>query len=207
MSAWDDGRVLELLERHRHVCAFFNSQEEEFRITLPFMRDGLRAGERVLNLLRDRDVADHSRRLRDAGIAVAPLIESGQFVVQRSHDAYFPDGGFDVEGMLAFVRATLSASATSGFPRTRVVAHCECVLQDRATTTAFLEYESRLNRFLPEFPDIAICAFDSTQIGAEVAVEVLRTHPVVILAGQIQENPLYEAPDEFLALFRERLGY
>lgn len=206
MSAWQEGRVLELLERHRHMCAFFNSQEEEFRVTLPFMREGLHAGERVLNLLRDRDLTDHPRRLREGGIAVEPLRATGQFVVQRSQEAYFPDGRFDIEGMLDFVRATLSESATSGFPRTRVVAHCECMVQDPATTAAFLEYESRLNYFLPDFPDIAICAFDSHQIGAEIAVEVLRTHPVVILAGRVQENPLYEAPDEFLANFRERLG-
>jgi hypothetical protein len=29
-----------LLGEHRHVCAFFNGPDEEYRVTLPLIRDG-----------------------------------------------------------------------------------------------------------------------------------------------------------------------
>jgi hypothetical protein len=35
-------------------------------------------------------------------------------------------------------------------------------------------------------------------------MDMLRTHPVVIIGGLLQENPFYMDPDEFLLEIRER---
>jgi hypothetical protein len=35
-----------LLRETRHVCAFFDSDEEEYRVLLPFIKDGLKSGDR-----------------------------------------------------------------------------------------------------------------------------------------------------------------
>ena len=35
-----------LLDETRHVCAFFNSDDEEYRVLLPFMRDGFECGHK-----------------------------------------------------------------------------------------------------------------------------------------------------------------
>ena len=35
-------------------------------------------------------------------------------------------------------------------------------------------------------------------------VDVLRTHPLVIIGGILQENPFFVPPDEFLRELRER---
>ena len=32
----------------RHVCAFFNSDEEEYRVLLPFIKDGLNCGDKAV---------------------------------------------------------------------------------------------------------------------------------------------------------------
>ena len=204
MAPWTSADATELLKRHRHMCAFFNSAEEEYRVTLPFMREGLMRGERILNILRDRDRPEHGRRLRQGGIDVEASLLSGQLQVDRARDVYLPDGRFDKEGMLAFVQRTLDESAASGFGATRVVAHCECVLHDRRSAADFLEYETRLNYLLPQYPDQAICVFDSQQVGAEVALDIFRTHPVVILGGMVRANPFYEAPDRLLREFALR---
>jgi hypothetical protein len=206
MDPWADRRVTELLKRHRHMCAFFNSIDEEFRITLPFFREGLRHGSRLVAGLRDRDMEEHPRRLRAAGLPVDDLIREGRLELIRARDAYFPDGRFDGNGILKTVRAILDMGHRLGFPETRIVGHCECVLQDPETTRDFLRYESELNRFLPDYPDFAICAFDSQQVGTMVALEIFRTHPVVIIAGDVVENPYYEEPDRFLASFGARIA-
>ena len=39
---------------------------------------------------------------------------------------------------------------------------------------------------------------------AGVAMDILRTHPLVIIGGVLQENPLYVPPDEFLQELEER---
>ncbi len=206
MLSTTDRRVAELLKEHRHICAFFNSSDEEFRVTLPFIREGLKHGSRVVLGLRDRDMAEHPRRLRAAGIHVEEQVATGRLALVRAHDADFPDGRFDADGMLASVRRILDDGHRAGYDEIRIVGHCECVLQDDRTVREFLRYESRLNLMLPAYPDIAICAYDSQQIGTTVALEIFRTHPLVIIAGQVVENPYYEPTEKFLADLDARLA-
>ena len=37
-------------------------------------------------------------------------------------------------------------------------------------------------------------------------MDILRTHPMVIIGGILQENPFFVSPDEFLRELRERAG-
>jgi hypothetical protein len=37
-------------------------------------------------------------------------------------------------------------------------------------------------------------------------MDVLRTHPMVIIGGVLQQNPFFVPPDEFLRELRERVG-
>ena len=37
-------------------------------------------------------------------------------------------------------------------------------------------------------------------------MDILRTHPMVIIGGILQENPFFVPPDEFLRELRERAG-
>lgn len=34
----------------RHVCAFFNSDDEEYRVLLPFIRDGFDGGNKAVHV-------------------------------------------------------------------------------------------------------------------------------------------------------------
>jgi len=40
-----------LLRQHRHVCAFFNSPDDEYRVTLPLIREGLSRGDTAYHLI------------------------------------------------------------------------------------------------------------------------------------------------------------
>jgi len=37
-------------------------------------------------------------------------------------------------------------------------------------------------------------------------MDILRTHPMVIIGGILQQNPFFVPPDEFLRELRERAG-
>ena len=39
------------LDENRDVCAFFNSDEEVYRILLPFMSDGFACGDKTVHLM------------------------------------------------------------------------------------------------------------------------------------------------------------
>ena len=67
-----------------------------------------------------------------------------------------------------------------------------------------VEYESRLNYVLPNYPDPVDCTYDIERFSAGIAFDILRTHPMAIVGGLLQENPYYVPPDEFLRALRRR---
>ena len=46
--------------------------------------------------------------------------------------------------------------------------------------------------------------YDLAKFGAGVVMDILRTHPMALIAGVLQENPFFVPPDEFLRELRAR---
>jgi hypothetical protein len=190
----------------RHVCAFFSSDDDEYHTMLPFMREGLAAGDRLVNFMPE-DRTDHEDRLRGGGIDVDGARKAHQLDVIRSEDAYLiKDGHFDPEGMLRLVPQLLMSGHDFGFSTTRLIAHAEHMTRDSDDADSFIKYESRLNYILPKYPDTVVCTYDLARIGAGVVMDVLRTHPMAIISGLLQENPFYIPPDEFLLEVGKKRG-
>jgi hypothetical protein len=49
-----------------------------------------------------------------------------------------------------------------------------------------------------------VCTYDLAKFGASVVIYALRTHPVVIIGGLLQENPFFVPPEQLLLEIRER---
>ena len=61
-----------------------------------------------------------------------------------------------------------------------------------------VSYESKLNRFLPRYPQVILCLYDLNRFTGEILLDLLKTHPKVLLGGMLVANPYYLDPDEFL---------
>jgi hypothetical protein len=145
-----------VLDRSRHVCAFFHSKDEEYRVLLPFMKEGFERGDKAFHVVDPNHRAAHLRRLEDAGIDVAAAERKGQLEVRRWEDAYLRDGHFDQTRMLALIQDVLTYGKAQGYPLTRLVANMEWALEDRPGVQDVVEYETRLNYVLPKYDD-AVC--------------------------------------------------
>ena len=75
------------LDRARHVCAFFNTKDEEYRVLLPFIREGIEQGDKAFHIVKDGHRPEHRRRLRESGIAVEGAERNGQLEIRRWEDA------------------------------------------------------------------------------------------------------------------------
>jgi hypothetical protein len=142
-----------VLDRKRHVCAFFHSRDEEYRVLLPFITEGFEQGDRAFHIVDPDHRADHMDRLREAGVDAAAAESTGQLTVLRWEDAYLRGGHFDQNAMLALIEEVLQAGKAEGFPLTRLVANMEWALEDRPGVDDIVEYETRLNYVLPKYDD------------------------------------------------------
>src|SRR5437764_5342819 len=195
-----------MLGDYRHVCAFFQSPQEEYATLLPFVRDGLERGERAYHILPSQQRAEYLDQLRSAGIDVATAQQRGQLNVVTSEETYLRGGHFSMDGMLAQIQEALETGAMLGFPLTRLLGHPELVLEELSGVNEFIEYEMRLNDVLPSYDDPVICLYDTNLLNGTLAVDILRTHPVAIIGGLLYENPFFVPPQEFLSQVLERSG-
>jgi hypothetical protein len=194
----------EALQRHRHVCAFFTSQEEQYDVLTPFVKEGVERGERGFHIVDPTRIEDHRKHLMSSGIPVDALERDGRLEVRAWHDAYLRKDRFDTESMLALIEEVLKDGASRGTPLTRLVANMEWALLEKPGVEALVEYETRLNKVLPKYEDPVICTYDLSKFGAGVVMDILRTHPVAIIGGLVHENPFFVPPDELLREIRER---
>ncbi len=193
------------LNQVRHVCAFFTSEEEEYRVLMPFMKHGFECGDKAIHIVNPGKQHEHLQRLSEAGVDTAAVQKSGQLELQSNTDAYLRDGHFDKERMLAaFSRMASSDNTASQFPLSRIVCRMDWVSHDRSRVDDVIEFESRVNDIWSQSDDAVICTYHLSQFSGDAMIDIMRTHPMVIIGGSLQQNPFFTPPVEFLREYGER---
>ena len=187
----------------RHVCAFFNSDDEEYRVLLPFIKDGFECGDKAVHVVNPGQHQNHLQRLAAAGIDAAAAQHSGQFELRTNTETYLRDGHFDQDRMLEFFEQ-LASGNTDSFPLSRIVCHMEWAADGRSHVDELVEFESRVNDVWRRHDDAVICTYDLANVGGETVIDIMRTHPMIIIGGILQHNPFFVPPEEFLCEVRER---
>ena len=170
-----------------------------------FYRDGLDRGEKAAHIVDPANREEHLKRLAETGIHVQQTMDTGQLEVLPWTDAYVRDHRFDQDAMLATVEKLIQSGAAAGYPLTRLVGHhMDWLFLDKPATHNLLEYEARLNHVLSKHNDPVICNYNPSKFGATVAMDIMRTHPLVIIGGLLRENPFFVPPEQFLEEMRIR---
>jgi hypothetical protein len=193
------------LDRSRHICAFFNGADEERRVLGSFNKDGIDRGEKEVHLVEAAQREEYLDGLEDAGIDVQQAMGTGQLEVLPWTDAYVRDHQFDQDAMLASVEELIQSGTAAGYPLTRLVGHhMDWLFLDKPAVTNLVEYAARLTHVRAEHDDAVICNYDLSMFSASVAMDIMRTHQLVIIGGLLQDNPFYVPPEQFLDEMRER---
>jgi MEDS: MEthanogen/methylotroph, DcmR Sensory domain len=189
----------------RHICAFFNTMDEEHRVLGSFYKDGFDRGEKATHIVDAQNRDEYLQRLAAAGVNVRDLMDTGQLEVLPWTDMYVRDHRFDQEAMLASVEQLIQSGGAAGYARTRLVGHhMDWLFRDKPAVNNLVEYEARLNHLLSRYDDPVICNYDLSKFSASVAIDIMRTHPLVIIGGLLRENPFFVPPEEFLEEIGQR---
>jgi hypothetical protein len=167
-------------------------------VLLPFIKDGFECGHKAVHVVSPDQRRDHLQRLAAAGIDSTAAEQSGQFELRSNTETYLRDGRFDQYRMLEVFEQLASGTAKEGFPLSRIVCHMDWAVEDRSHIDTLIEFESRVNEVWLRHDDAVICVYDLAKFGGETVIDIMRTHPVVIIGGTLQRNPFFVPPEEFL---------
>jgi hypothetical protein len=191
-----------ILGARRHICAFFKSHDDHYGVLLPFIQDGFSSGEKAVHIVNPTRRDEHVQRLNAAGIDVAAGQKNGQLELLEWADVHLQGGTFDGDRTRKLIAAIRLRARDQGFRRVRFVTHMEWAVERHVGVDGLLEYEASANLVPSEDP--VICAYELANFGGDVVVDIMRTHPMIIIGGILQENPFFVPPEEFL---RERHGF
>ena len=190
--------------RKRHIAGLFRSPEEQYRTLASFVAEGLSRGEKAIHIIDPPGREEHFARLREAGVDLERGEREGTALLIPWDEAYLRDHHFDQQAMLDLAQELLRETSEEGFALARVVAHMEWALSDPPGVHDLIGYESRLNDLLSDSHDVVICAYDLARFGANVIVDVIRSHPAVLIGSALHENPFYAAPEILLRDLKHR---
>jgi MEDS: MEthanogen/methylotroph, DcmR Sensory domain len=195
------------LGQNRHICALFNGMDEHYSVLRSFITDGFTQGHRAFHLIDPERREDHLRRLADAGVNVTEAVDSGQLEVHPWEDGPLHEDRFDQDVWFEGFEQVLRSGPASGYAPTRFLAQMEWALADLPGIEDMIEFETRINDIVPKYNDVVVCAYDLSKFGARTVVYALRTHPIVIVGGLLQENPFYVDPGQLLLELREQRSH
>ncbi len=186
------------LAAHDHLCLIHESRAEQFAAVVPFISCGLDSGQRCVYIAADDTAGDVIVALRDAGIDTDAETARGALQVITEQESYLRGGRFDPDEMIAFLGDAEKAARDDGFSALRVTGEMTWVLGGEPGADRLFEYEAKLNRFFPDHDALAICQYDRHRFPADVILDVIRTHPVVIAGDAVCDNVYFVPPDQLL---------
>jgi hypothetical protein len=181
-----------------HVCALFYTDLQRDQILLPYIQAGLVAGDKCVCVVDSVPTADVLTGLRP-GVDVDGCVASHQLDVRAPLEAYVRAGEFTTENVMDYWTASVtSALGPDHYPFFRALGEMPSEWQEGPERISFFQFESELNQF-PPGPHFILCLYNVAHFGGSVVMNVLKTHPKVLLGGQVFENPYYLSPDRYLA--------
>jgi MEDS: MEthanogen/methylotroph, DcmR Sensory domain len=186
-----------LVPQGTHLCGFFRGGEERGDIVFPFLREGLRCGDKCLCAF---EATDRDALQAEVNGQIEGASTGNQLDIILSSDVYLGRGDFSVPDMLDYWDSWAATSlAGGGFSSFRVVGEMTSAVAEIIGAANLVRYESELNRFIPRYPQVMMCLYDLDRFSGDLFVDIVKTHPKVLMGSTVLENLYYVTPDELVA--------
>jgi hypothetical protein len=186
------------MEPGDHICAMYLGQQERDEIVLPYLRTGLRDGDKVVCVV-ETALSQLREQLGDE-VEVDAYLESRQLELLTVHQAYLRTPPFTTDAMIKFWDGRIGPALLGGeYAFARVTGEMPTELRTGADRREFFRYEAELNRYTGRYPQAVLCLYDLQRFGGGMLVDLLRTHPKLLMGGLVLENPHFRPPADLAA--------
>src|SRR4029079_3173406 len=181
-----------------HICLPFESNDEKHAGTATFFYEGLSRGARCIFTGAKEDYDTLGRSLEELGICTRRAAARGALQYRSVEEIYFPDGTFDPPRSLDIPEGLTDDAIIDGFTGLRLTAELTHIpVNDEWRKIVW--YEAMVNQRFARRRIAGLCRYPRHLIPADRVRDLLRTHPVAIVRGEMCDNPFYERPEIVLS--------
>ncbi len=182
-----------------HLCCIYESQEEWQGLIKPFIGLGLERREKIIYIVDSTTAEKVLRSLLENRLESKLYSESGQLIFLNADQAYMQEGIFDPERMISFLQEQTERAINEGYSALRITGEMSWAVRGLPGSERLIEYESKLNDFLSRSKCLAICQYDRRRFEPRVILDLLTTHPIIIIGTEFFDNFYYIPSKDFLA--------
>ena len=188
-------RELAWLKPRNHVCLIYDNAADQLSVVIPFLRQALARGERILYIVDDRTAEEIFQALASAQLDAGYQHERGALRFLTKQDAYLRLTKFIPEPMIDYVRQQEEQALRDGFSGLCLTGEMTWACVPGEGNDRLIEYEALLNQ-LERDPHLTIlCQYNRFRLEVPSIHAALRTHPLVITGDALCRNPFYERPE------------
>jgi len=170
----------------QHICLLYREDDERTLELSRFLAAGRREQHKLLYIVDERAPSVVRRRYAELGVDLDP---STGAQVLTTVEAYYPDGRFDPDAMLAGLDAFSEEAVREGFAGCRCTGEMGWAARRVPGAERLIEYEARLTGVIERHRFSGICQYDVRLFDGPTLLAVLEVHPFLLVRGQVIRNP------------------
>lgn len=175
-----------------HACQIFTDTDERNESLLKFLLKGLECKERSACFSDDEFYTYFTDHFPEDASSREECIGTGKIVLNNAEMYYFKNNRFDPDLMLKMLAEFHDKSIDEGFSGARIIGEMHPRILSVAGGERLLEYETRVNSLLVEHPVTAVCQYNANEFSGGFIMDVLKSHPMMIVRGMVVHNPYFE---------------
>lgn len=181
-----------LFSHGNHICAVYETADEQLATAVEYVAEGLGRNERCLYVADAQTDLDQFRAaLSRGGVDVAAEERRGALELRTTDSAHLVEGRFDCERMLGMLNDAVEASLDAGFGGLRTCGDMSWLLRGAPGSDQVVEYEAMLSQFFANVRALGMCQYDRSRLPAATIDMALATHPSVVAHGRHRANARY----------------
>jgi excisionase family DNA binding protein len=154
-----------------HLAPIYSTDIGGLRLTVPFLADGLTAGQPCFLVATDAVLERYANALSDGyGIDLSAAARGGQLTVLSTPGANVAEAVGNWERLLG-------NALVAGPTVLRVVGEMACVRHGFVSDAEMMSFEEAFDVMAKRFPAVSLCQYDAREFDGEVVLRALKAHP------------------------------
>jgi transcriptional repressor of dcmA and dcmR len=152
-----------------HLCTFYDTDPGRLKLSLPFLRDGLLAGERCFLVATAEIQVSILNELRDVRPTIDQDIHEGRLITS--------DGMTSGAELYAFFENAFLNAGKQGIKGLRVLGDMAWALEKGLSIETLYDFEANYNQGLGRrFPVVSLCQYDARLFSGIALLNALKCH-------------------------------
>jgi hypothetical protein len=185
-----DRVVTGTIEPGDHACLTFSDSEERLDLVAAFVRNGLRAGSKVVCWTDAHEPDRLAAELATRSVRAGAALKRGQLQIAPISTSVLGSRTADAGRMVDALTSELESAGRSGYPSLRITADMGWATHPVAAAQELVAFESAVAGLFTDGRLCLICQYDRDRFDAVTLAFAAKAHPKTLTAQVYYEHPL-----------------